>query len=256
MTDPKAPAAVAEPELNAEVVPQPSEGETTPEPAEGKEAGESGTPELTREQKSILKLERRVDKLTAQKGDLTRAAQQEIADLKAQLDAKKGAEDNDNPKPALTQEEFDRLTTEKAKALRRQETIAAKVEAVLKLGKKVEGFDDATNDLSREIKFVDRHGNPTPFIEAFLESDMPVEVIMYLGENLEEAAEYGGLSGAQIGRRLERLENKLKRSANAKNSAAPKPLTTVKGPTVTAVDETKMSDKEWAAMRIKARLGQ
>lgn len=254
MTDPNVPAteAVQEPENPGLAQQEPSKTDEA-ESADDAPGTEQEAPALTAEQKTIRKLERRIDKLTAQKGELTRAAQAELGRLQAQLEAKGSAEDDDE-KPTLTRDDFERLATEKARELRNQETVAEKVSSVLKLGKKIEGFDAAVNALSDEVPFINR-GRPTPFIQAVLDSDMPAEVIHYLGENTDEAAEYVGLSEAQIGRRLARLEDKLKRSAIAKKSAAPAPLKPVKGATVVTVDEKRLSDAEWWAQRQKAKQG-
>lgn len=257
MSDSNVPATQAEPEPKPAVVQQePSnteQADATDDAHDGDEGKpEDGKPELTAEQKINRKLERRIDKLTAQKGELTRAAEREIAALRQQLEAKNGSAEDDDETPTLTRAEFERLAAEKARELRKQETVSEKVAGVLKLGKKIDGFDAAVNALSEEIPFIDR-GRPTAFIQAVLDSDMPAEVIHYLGENTEEAAEYVGLSEAQIGRRLARLEDKLKRSAIAKKSAAPTPLKPVTGASAVTTDEKALSDKDWWKARLKAK---
>lgn len=258
MSDPNVPAtqAAQEPETPALAQQEPSKTDnadaTDDAPGDGEDKPEDGKPELTAEQKTIRKLERRIDKLTAQKGELTRAAERELAALRQQLEAKNGSAEDDDETPTLTRAEFERLAAEKARELRKQETVSEKVAGVLKLGKKIDGFDAAVNALSEEVPFIDR-GRPTAFIQAVLDSDMPAEVIHYLGENTEEAAEYVGLSEAQIGRRLARLEDKLKRSAIAKKSAAPTPLKPVKGASAVITDEKAQSDKEWWNARLKSK---
>jgi hypothetical protein len=258
MSDPNVPATQAEPEPKPAVVQQEQSNtdnaDATDDAHDGDEGKpEDGKPELTAEQKTIRKLERRIDKLTAQKGELTRAAERELAALRQQLEAKNGSADDDDETPKLTRDDVERLAAEKARELRKQETVSEKVAGVLKLGKKIEGFDAAVNALSEEVPFIDR-GRPTAFIQAVLDSDMPADVIHYLGENTDEAAEYAGLSEAQIGRRLARLEDKLKRSAIAKRSSAPIPLKPVNGTSSVKVDEQKLSDAEWWERRKKAKL--
>lgn len=260
MSDSNVPATQAEPEPKPAVVQQePSnteQADATDDAHDGDEGKpEDGKPELTAEQKINRKLERRIDKLTAQKGELTRAAEREIAALRQQLEAKNGSAEDDDETPTLTRAEFERLAAEKARELRKQETVSEKVDNVLKLGKKIDGFDAAVRSLTEEVPFIVNR-RPTAFILAVLDSvdaPMQAEVIHYLGENTEEAAEYVGLSEAQIGRRLARLEDKLKRSAIAKKSAAPTPLKPVTGASAVTTDEKALSDKDWWKARLKAK---
>jgi hypothetical protein len=93
---------------------------------------------------------------------------------------------------------------------------------VTKAGKKVEGFDEALESLREEVPFIDGRKRPTAFFEALMDADSPAKLIHYLGTNPDEAAEFGGLSPAQIGRRLAKLEAKL--CAEVKTSSAPTPL--------------------------------
>lgn len=187
--------------------------------------GDDGGEKLTDEQKTIRKLQRRIDRLTAGRGAATREAEL-LREQMAQLQQKPQAQEDD--RQAIDPQEIDRLANERAQLLHRRQSVATRANAVLEGGKKLPGFDQAVNAVAEEVPFTDRRGVPTPFIEAVLDADKPAELLHWLGNNPDEAAAFANLSPAQIGRRLAKLEDRIEREAKA-SSKAPPPLTPVRG---------------------------
>ena len=195
------------------------------EQGEGQSQDSEGGEKLSEEQKTIRKLQRRIDRLTAGRGAASREAELLREELAQHRQQSRGQDDE--PK-AIDPKEIDRLATERARELTRQQQVASKVGTVLQTGKKLEGFDQAVNAVAEEVPFTDRHGRPTPFIEAVLDADKPAEVLHWLGQNPDEAAAFASLTPAQIGRRLAQIESRIEREAKAKTSNAPAPLQPVK----------------------------
>lgn len=190
--------------------------------AQGDQSQESeGGEKLTEEQKTIRRLQRRIDRLTAGRG----AAQREAELLRADLERRgqgQQAQEEGQPKGQEPQD-IDRLATERAQQLHRQQSIADRANAVLDSGRKLQGFDQAVNVVADEVPFTDRKGVPTPFIEAVLDTDKPAELLHWLGNNPDEAAAFANLTPSQIGRRLAKLEERIAREAKS-TSSAPTPL--------------------------------
>jgi len=109
-------------------------------------------------------------------------------------------------------------------------------------------------------------------LETVLLSDIPEEVLYYLGQNLEVAAEIGEMSAIKAARKIGKLEveiaagipdpntsseekeeeiptKKLVKSTHKKLTKAPAPITPVKVTGVTEQDPAKMSLKEYRVWR-------
>jgi hypothetical protein len=210
---------------------------------------------LTDEQKTIRKLQRRIDRLTAGRGAAQREAElvrEELARIQGrpqEQDEERSQRDIDR----ITAEgrDIDRIVTEKAKVLAQQQAIATRAAAVMDSGKKYAGFNEAVNAVADEVPFTVRGGGPSPFIEAVMDNkpEKAAEVLNWLGNNPDEAAQFNGLSPAQIGRRLAKLEDRLEREAKGKTSSAPQPLTPVTAKAVGDKDPKTMTDAEFAAWR-------
>jgi hypothetical protein len=202
-------AGVAQPQTDAAEQADPS-----PE-SEGKQ-------ELTEEQKTIRKLQRRIDRLTAGRG----AAAREAELLREQLTQRQRAAETDDQEDdgrRIDPKDIDRIANERAQELVRRQQAAQTAGKVLEAGKKLTGFQEAVAALGEEVRLIDAKGLPTPFMEAVFESDKPAELLHYLGNNPEEAAAFANLTPAQTGRRLARLEDQLKQGAKSASSA-PAPL--------------------------------
>lgn len=208
---------------------------------------------LTEEQRTIRKQLRRIERLTAKRGAAEREAQllrEQMAEFQRRTSGLQG-EDGDEPgSRQLTEAEVERRAAQRADEIARQRTIGEKVGKVLREGTKLEGFNAAVDAVAEVVPFTDQKGKPTPFIEAVLDSDDPVALLKYLGDNSDEAEDLAALSPAQLGRRLAKLEVKLA-GAKKQTSAAPAPIKPVSGATTVAKDEARMTDAEWRAQRFK-----
>jgi len=227
-------------------------GEQGEQGAQGEQ--EADKPALTPEQRAMRKMERRIHTLTAGRGAAQREAEmlrERIAALETPRPAQTQQESDEQPqqRPAIDPKEIDRIATERADLIARQRDVARRASDVMKAGSKLDGFDDAVNTVADEIPFTDRAGRPTPFIEAVFDSEAPVAILHYLGQNPDEAAEFVGLTPAQIGRRIARLEDKLNAAPKQQTSNAPKPLKPVQPNGAVDKDPSRMTDTEFAAWR-------
>lgn len=245
-TVPTAPADGAAPETLPEGTAQVEATEATDEAAaDTTGSGDDSTTDSKDDAKAEAdkaqrKTQRRIDRLIAEKS----AAQQRVRDLEAAAEARaKAAEQDDDgtKRPAEDPREI-------ARTMRIVEKTAEATARVMKeAGKKYADFEAAIADLVSEVgPQIDAVGRPSPLMQAVLDSDRAADVLYYLGKNDEVAAELVGLSPAQIGRRIARIENELAAKATPKPSAAAKPLTPVRASATPTVDPSKMSDKEWA----------
>lgn len=241
--------ANAEPELKTGIAPQDEPAEQQSDAVEDKP--EDGDPH----EKTLKKLQRRIERLSGKVGGTARERDliaQENAELKAQLAQLRGGEDTTTKQP-----DIEEIAEHKAREILRHQTLNQKAAEVLKTGKKLEGFEEALEALREELPFADRQKRPTPFFEALLDADNPAQLIQYLGQNPDEAAEFEGLSPAQIGRRLGKLEIRLSEGTKVKTSSAPAPLKPLRGtaPDTGGLDEPGISDAEWIRRREKALSG-
>jgi hypothetical protein len=88
-------------------------------------------------------------------------------------------------------------------------------------------------------------------MEAVLDSDKPAELLYFLGKNPDLASELVGLSPAQLGRRIARLETQMAEQAKPKTSAAPRPLDPVRGGSSDNELRSDLSTDEWMRRREK-----
>ena len=205
--------------------------------------------------KTIKRLQRRIERLSGKVGGTARERDmiaQENAELRAKLAQLNGEED-----PKTKQPDIEEVAEQKAREILRHQTLNERSAKALREGKKLEGFQEALEALREEVPFADRQKRPTPFFEALLDADNPAQLIHYLGQNPDEAAEFEGLSPAQIGRRLGKLEIKLAEGSKVKTSSAPAPLKPLRGtaPDTGGLDEPGISDAEWIRRREKALSG-
>ncbi len=242
-----------QPELKEAALAQPQVDEAADQHSEEEDKG------LSDEQKTIRKQQRRIDRLTAKRGAAEREAElyrQRLEAYERQQNAASQREEGDEEqKPKgrqFTEADIERMAQARAQELQRQASIGQRVSKVLEVGSKLEGFDSAVNALAQVVPFTDRQGRPSAFIDAVLDVDDQAGVLKYLGQNLDEAEDLADLTPAQLGRRLARLEIKLKASAKKETSAAPKPLKPVGGNNAgSEPDPSKMTDAQFAAWRKK-----
>lgn len=201
--------------------PERKEGSAHPDEAKAEDQSPESEVNETAEQQTIKKLQRRIDRLTAQKGGTARERDM-LREQLAGLQQSAGERTDEHP-------DIEALADQRAREMVSAQTLNEKAAALLKSGKRIAGFDSALETLRDEVPFTDAKGKVTPFLEAILESEMPAKLIEYLGKNPDEAAEFAELTPTQIGRRLDRLEQKLGTAGKAQTSKAPAPIEPVKG---------------------------
>lgn len=200
-------------------------------------------PEQDDSDKSLKRLQRRVDRVTAARYQAEAKAQQ----LEAEL-ARYRQQTQPEEVPQYRPEDIDRIATQRAQEIAQAQALQSRVTTVLEQGKAIPGFDDLCNDINAEVPFYEK-GKPTAFLEAVLDSDKPHELLSYLGQNPDIAADLNGLSAARLGRRLEAIEREMKATKVSKAPAPIKPVTPKGAPVAKA--ESEMSDAEWYAARRK-----
>lgn len=177
----------------------------------------------------LKKMERRIGRLTQQKyEERARAAQleRELNELRQQL--KQPAEQTDQPRVDV--EQIVRHVRAHVENEQRQQSTGQRIQSIITEGKKIaENFDELTNSMVDAVggSLMDQNQQLKPFVEAIIESNQAAQLIAYLGEHDDEAAELASLSKTNQIKRVALLEEKLKQS-KPKSSAAPKPLEPVK----------------------------
>lgn len=173
--------------------------------------------------KTLKRMERRIDRLTAARYQAEARAQ----DLERQLRQFSHEQQEDGQQP-IKPEDIERLVTEKAREIAQAEALTSKVQGVMSQGQKIADFDALCNAVNEEVQFYEK-GRPTAFLEAVLDSDAPHQLLAHLGKNPELAEGLQGLTPAQLGRRIARIEADMnKQPESPKPSNAPKPLAPVK----------------------------
>jgi hypothetical protein len=206
--------------------------QTETEQSSDQSSDEGGGDKLTPEQRTIKKLERRIDRLTAKTSGHAREAEmyrQQMAELQ-----QRSQQGFDEPQERAPEKgaDIDSLVEERLK----QQSIASTVEKVLELGVSIEDFTEATEAVNGFLPFarvVNGRKVPTPFSEALLSGktaspEAAAKLLKYLGDNLGEAQKLARLSPTELGWRLGELHVRLGQSATKQTSSAPKPLQPIK----------------------------
>ena len=212
---------------------------TTPETVEAK------TEEVSEEdetQKSIKRLQRRIDKRTADVYRERARAEQ----LAAELEKLRAGQTEEKPEPKeFAREAVDRDTLKEI--VRFEEKAAEIVEG----GKKLEPkFTELLNDLRAEVgDFVQPNGLPSPFMKAVLDiSDNPTKLMLHLAKNPDVAGDLADLPVTKLAARLDRIERSLS-EPTPKQSSAPKPLEPVKSKSSDSGLHSNLSTEEWMKRR-------
>ena len=215
----------------------------SPDVATPEVEAEAAEPQVSEEAKALQRMQRRIDKRTA---DVyrERAQTEQLRARLAELEAKSGT-------PEKTQQgETDPVAL--AREISRIERFTEKSNSLVAEGaKKHTDYMDALKDLSAEVgSFVERNGAPSPFMDVVLEvSDKPAELLYHLGKNPDIAADLADLSPVKLAKRLARIESELTDKATPKTSNAPKPLEPVKGKASDSELGSGLSDAEWFKRR-------
>jgi hypothetical protein len=213
-------------------------------------APESETPEAPDapaedpQAKSLKRLERRIDRVTAARYEAearARQAEERLAQWEAQVRQSQGEE--------APQQQVDPLALADQIATIRE--ITAKSNTVAADGKKrFPDFSKALQTVAEEAgSLFTQQGRPTAIGEAVLAADDPAGLLHHLGTNPDIASELHGLSPIQAARKIARIELDLAKKPEPQISKAPKPLTPVKGTGADSQDPAAMTDAEFAAWR-------
>lgn len=174
--------------------------------------------------KTVKRMERRIDRLVAAR-EQAKAEAYQLREMLFQIQRQAQPEDEQKQ---IKPEDIDRLVTEKAREIAQAEAMTAKVNGILAQGQKIPDFDALCNAVNEEVQFYER-GRPTAFLEAVMDSEAPHQLLAHLGKNPELAEGLQGLTPAQLGRRIARIEADMNKQPEApKPSGAPKPLQPVK----------------------------
>lgn len=150
-----------------------------------------------------------------------------------------------------TQAEIDQRVNERADQVARQREVNSRSNAVLQEG--VKAFGEAFRDnvavvLEEAGDFVDRRtGAPTALLEAVLDADNPAALLQHLGSNPEDAESLRGLSPAQLGRRIAKLEAQLETAPASTKTPLHKPVSGTSTPRSKSPSD--MTDAEWYASK-------
>jgi chromosome segregation ATPase len=207
------------------------------------EAQTDGEATETDADKALKKLQRRIDKRTA---DVyrTRAENEQLRERLARLEAQARPEDQQETKAADPEA--------RAREISRVERFTEKANDLVEQGtKKHADFTEKLKALASEVgEFVKRDGMPSPFMDVILEvAEKPTELLYHLGKNPELAETLAGLNPIQLAKKLDRIERDLMDSSKSKTSNAPKPLDPVKGKAADTGLSSNLDTAEWMKRR-------
>jgi hypothetical protein len=236
--------------------PQVSPGEETQNPAPEvveettevtTETVEAKTEEVSEEdetQKSIKRLQRRIDKRTADVYRERARAEQ----LASELEKLRAGQTEETPPPKdLARDDVERLSELKAEA----KMFAMTADKIVEAGKKEDPqFLSKLNDLRAEVgDFVQSNGLPSPFMRAVLDiSENPTKLMLHLAKNPDVAGDLADLPVTKLAARLDRIERSLS-EPTPKQSSAPKPLEPVKSKSSDSGLHSNLSTEEWMKRR-------
>lgn len=233
---------------------------SAPEPVETPEVT---TPETTDEQKhddpaksekadeadkSLKRLQRRVDRVTAARYQAEARAQQ----LEAQLARYQQQTQEEGEKPSIDPSRIEEIVSQKAREIAKVEQVAERSNKTFEAGVKAFG-DTFKASIAAVIDeagpLIDPKGLPTALGEAILDSDEPAKLLHYLGQNPDAAESLQGLSAAQLGRRIARIEAEIGKAPEPAPSKAPKPLQPVKSTVASSGEPDPKDTVAWIRWR-------
>lgn len=240
----------------------PEEAANKPEVAEP-ESNEAQQPEQTNEQpeqgdadKSLKRLQRRVDRVTAARYQAEAEARQlrEALARYQQTEAPQQEQEEVTVKP----EDVERIANERAAHIAEAQQVDRRGAEITKQLLKIAGSNDAVHAIVSAVieeagPLVDsRTGRWTALGEALDASESPAELLSYLEKDLDAAASLRGLSAARLGRRVAAIEAEMaaKKAAPAR-SKAPSPLEPVKSTTAGSNEPNIKDTAAWIAWKNK-----
>lgn len=197
--------------------------------------------EKTPEERERIRLQRRIDRLLQQRGEL-RARLSDPQLTRQPIERNNDAQQSDNETLSLSrqdlQELIDREARKLAPTIKQQEAVIERRAAIVQgLAKEwgKEKFDALASDLDDAFDgLTDRNGQPKPAADAIFESDNPRALIEYLADpdHADEADAISRMSAVQAGRAIAKLETKLtaeKAKAKPQPSKAAPPIEDIRG---------------------------
>jgi hypothetical protein len=172
-------------------------------------------------EKARRAMQRRIDKRTA---DLyrERAEKEHLSQRLAALEARISGEPEQQPTATDVES--------RAREIATVERVTEKANSIAQEGEKrfKAEFRAALETVVEESgPLFNQRGMPTALGEAILDSDDAAALLHHLGQNPDLAAELSGLSPAQLGRRIARVEAQMTAKPVVKTSNAPAPITPV-----------------------------
>jgi hypothetical protein len=215
----------------------------TPEPTDdgGQEpVSEEQRAEKSPEQRELERLRRQLTKRDRTQGKL----HQELQQARERLSQLEISEPREEPRQSV-----DPVVLAREIAL--VEKVAEKSNQIAKDGtKRFPDFMETIAVIAEELgPLFDQRGRPAPVMEAVLDAEKPADLLHFLGKNPDLAAELEGLTPAQLGRRVARLETQMAEQAKPKTSSAPKPLEPVRGGASDSELRSDLSTEEWMRRR-------
>lgn len=185
------------------------------------------------------RIQKRIDKEVAKR----KVLEEENKELKRKLEAKPDAE------KALTEEDVESRAEAKAKVKSAEREFVNACNRLADAAKKID------KDFKAKIDEVTEEYEPIPGMMIGILDDMDNggEVLSYLANNPEEYGEVHGLTEGKMGRRLQKISDKLiedKKPKPKKISSAPKPNEPVDGNRISpSILSDKMPMEEWVRKR-------
>lgn len=234
-------------------VPQSTEAGNQPDQGQHDDAAPSSTEpqpakedtEAEKERKAIAAMQRRVNRLTAEK--YAERAQREQYERELQQLRQGSEQPSHEPQAPFTRETVER----EARALMEQQRFNDECNRLATEGRKAAPDFDAKLATLASVTgpLFDDRGRPEPLLQAVLATDAPAKVMLHLAAHPDIAAELVDLTPLQQARRLGRIESEL--TAPRKTSSAPRPLEPVKAAAASNGEPDPADVTRWIAWRNK-----
>lgn len=216
-----------------------------PSSTEPQQPAKEGESEADKDRKAVAAMQRRVNRLTAEK--YAERAQREQYERELQALRQGGEPPQHEPQAPYTRETVER----EAKALVEQQRFNDECNRLAADGRKAAPDFDAKLATLASVTgpLFDDRGRPEPLLQAVLAAEAPAKVLLHLAAHPDIAAELVDLTPLQQARRLGRLESEL--SAPKQTSSAPRPLEPVKAAAANSGEPDPADTSRWIAWRNK-----
>lgn len=264
-----------QPTVTSPVVEGTDPNATPAEPAVESAPVDNGTDPATGAPKQTPEwAQKRINELTAKRYEAERTAKEAERTAKSERDARVAAEaraaellsqiagktttEPTTTKPALSEEEIDKLATERAKLIAQANEFNKTCNEIVETGKKEfpKDWDEALSNLS--LVGAIGQGVSPEFLETVTELKNPAKILHHLGMNIEEADRIAKLPPKKMAVEMARVEARLNAPAPAQAPApvsnAPAPVIPVGGVAkagTPSLDDPNLTTEEFMALRNK-----